>query len=60
VNGRDLRDAPPWLFWTVAGVVSMVLHFGYRMGSLAAVGIGLVTAVAAVAAVVEFRYRQRR
>jgi hypothetical protein len=44
----------------VAGVVSMVLHFGYRMGSLAAVGIGLVAAVAAVAAVVEFRYRQRR
>lgn len=60
MNGRNLRDAPPWLFWTVAGVISMVLHFGYRMGALIAVGYGILAAIAAIAVVVEIKYRRRR
>ena len=60
MNGRNLRDAPPWLFWAALGVVSMVLHYGFRLNVFTAVGIGILAAIAAVAAIVEIRYRQRR
>ena len=60
MNGRNLGDAPPWLFWAVTGVVAMVLHFGFRQNVFVAVGIGVLAAVAAVALVVEVSYRRRR